>query len=179
MEGTMAVVTTVAYDFTPRYWAACNGQLLAINTNAALFSLLGTTYGGNGTTNFGLPDLRGRVPISTGSGPGLSNRILGESGGTENVTMLNSNMPAHNHNGAVSLAIAASSTAGFDNIAEANNIGSGMSNTFSTNADTNLATPTYQPTIGISGGNTPFSVLSPYLTLNYVICMQGIFPSRN
>src|SRR5436189_142599 len=103
MEGVIAVVTCFAADFAPKNWAFCNGQLLAISTNQALFSLLGTTYGGNGVQTFGLPDLRGRTPVSPGQGNGLSNYALGQSAGAESVSVTGNNMPAHNHNGNITL----------------------------------------------------------------------------
>src|SRR5215217_7886099 len=96
-EPFIGQITQVGFTFAPRGWALCNGQILSIAQNTALFSLLGTTYGGNGQTTFALPDLRGRAPIGPGQGPGLSPRSLGEQSGTENVTLLQSQMPAHNH----------------------------------------------------------------------------------
>lgn len=176
MEGTMAVVTTVAYDFTPKNWAQCNGQLLAINTNQALFALLGTTYGGNGQTTFALPDLRSRTAV--GAGP--TSYQLGERTGSNTATMGMSNMPPHNHNGVINLSLGANDTPGFEGAAEGSNIGSGIPNSFSPNNNTPMANPlSIQGTVGVTGGSQPFSILSPYLAINYVICMYGIFPSRN
>src|SRR5438045_6226416 len=97
MDGVLAYVTLFAGNFAPRAWALCNGQILAISQNTALFSLLGTTYGGNGQTTFALPDLRGRVPLHPGQGPGLAPRSLGETAGTENVTLSTNQMPQHAH----------------------------------------------------------------------------------
>ena len=179
MEGTLAVVTMVAYDFAPRNWASCNGQILPIAQNTALFSLLGTTYGGNGQTTFALPNLRGRAPVSSGTSSLGSTYTLGEVGGTESITMTTNSMPAHNHSGAVNLALGASSVAAFDSNVEGKNLGSGMANAYSTNDNTNLAAPTYQATVGVTGSSQAFSILSPYLAVNFIICMQGIFPSRN
>jgi microcystin-dependent protein len=180
MEGTMAVITTVAYDFVPKYWAQCNGQLLAINTNQALFSLLGTTYGGNGIQTFGLPDLRGRSAVGTGTSTIGTSYQLGEIGGSPTSTLGMSNMPAHNHNGSINLSLGATNAAGADVTAENNNIGSGIANSFSSNSNTPMAKPlTMQATVGVAGGSQPFSTLSPCLVMNYVICMQGIYPSRN
>src|SRR5215475_4971153 len=96
-EPFLGQIMLVPYNFAPRGWAFCNGQLLSISQNTALFSLLGTTYGGNGQTTFALPDLRGRVPLSSGQGPGLSNYNLGQSGGQETVTLTGNQMPAHQH----------------------------------------------------------------------------------
>ncbi|MDR7212643.1 tail fiber protein [Flavobacterium piscis] len=180
MEGTMAVITTVAYDFTPKYWAQCNGQLLAINTNQALFSLLGTTYGGNGIQTFALPDLRSRTAVGTGVSSTGTSYQLGEANGSTTAIMGISNMPAHNHNGAINLSLGANDTPGFDSNAEGNNIGSGIANTFSSNSNTPMANPlSIHGTVGVVGGSQPFSILSPYLAINYVICIYGIFPSRN
>lgn len=181
MEGTIGVVTSVAYDFIPKNWANCSGQLLAIAQNQALFSILGTTYGGNGVNTFALPDLRGRAPISQGNGSstGLSSYILGEVGGTETATMGISSMPAHTHNGPVSLSLPASTDPGDNTSTENNYIATGTANSFSTNANTTFGAPTYHGTIGTAGGSMPFNILRPYLTLNFVICMYGIFPSRN
>jgi microcystin-dependent protein len=176
----MAVITTVAYDFTPRYWAQCNGQLIGINTNQALFALLGTVYGGDGRNTFALPDLRSRTAVGAGTSTLGTSYQLGEAIGTPTSTMGISNMPAHDHNGAVNLSIGASNTAGFETSSTGNNMGSGIANTFSINSNTAMANPlSIQSTIGITGGSQPFSILSPYLTMNYIICMQGIFPSRN
>ncbi len=175
----MAVITNVAYDFCPMYWALCNGQLLAINTNQALFSLLGTTYGGNGVNTFGLPNLQGRSAVGVGTLAGGSNYTLGQSGGAESATLNVTNLPAHTHSGAINLSMKAGSANGSDTIAENNVLGSGVSNTYSTNDNANFTTPTYQTTIGTAGSGQPFTLLSPYLAMNYIICTYGIFPSRN
>lgn len=164
-------IVIVPYNFAPRGFAFCNGQILPISQNTALFSLLGTTYGGNGTTNFALPNLQGRTPIGSGQGPGLSDRILGESAGEENVTLLSQEMPAHNHSLSVS-------TANADR-------GNATGNYFAVPPD-----PVYvqQPGAGVgvtqgavplAGGNLPHNNRSPYLVLNFVIALQGIFPARN
>jgi microcystin-dependent protein len=156
------------YNFAPRGWAFCNGQLIAISQNTALFSLLGTTYGGNGQTTFALPDLRGRVPVSAGQGPGLSSYSLGQTGGTETVTLLQTQMPAHNHQVAVSNGGAtASRPAG-------NYLAAGGS--YTTPSDGNTLAPT---AVTPSGGNQPHENTQPYLTLNWCIALEGIFPSRN
>ena len=97
MEGTIGEIRMFAGNFAPRYWAFCQAQLISIASNTALFSILGTTYGGNGQTTFGLPDFRGRVAVGVGTGPGLSNVVLGEMGGSSTITLTTNNMPAHNH----------------------------------------------------------------------------------
>jgi microcystin-dependent protein len=158
-------------NFAPVGWALCNGQLLSIASNTALFSLLGTTYGGNGTTTFGLPDLRGRVPISFGQGPGLSLRDLGESGGVEAVTLLTTEMPVHTHslgaspsNGTTSAAagrVDARSPAAIPQYAAA--------------SDSNLGAAA----VGSAGGSQPHNNLQPYLAVTFIIATQGIYPARS
>lgn len=163
-------IMAVPYNFAPKGWAFCAGQLLAINQNQALFALLGTTYGGNGQTNFALPDLRGRSAISSGQGPGLSNYNLGQVGGEESVTLLVTQMPIHNHS------VQASSNLG----SQPSPVGSawavqGRSPIYSASADTFLS----PGAVSIAGNGQPHDNLSPYLAMNYVIALQGIFPSRN
>jgi microcystin-dependent protein len=180
MEGVMAVVTCFAADFAPKNWAFCNGQLLPIAQNQALFSLLGTTYGGNGVNTFGLPDLRGRRPVSQGQGPGLSMYTLGEVTGTETTTLTINNIPPHLHNGTIALQLDADSSDG--GVGRAiNTYPAGLANSYAapTAVTGQMATPGYNVTIGAAGGNQPFPVLMPYLVVNYIICMYGIFPSRN
>lgn len=173
MEGYIAEVRLFAGNFAPRGWAFCNGQILSIAQNTALFSLLGVTYGGNGQTTFALPDLRGRTAVSPGQGPGLSNINLGQVGGTEQVTLLQSQMPLHTHQ-----AMSDPNTAG-----EASPVGhvwaaeaAGATAVYSTGAPTAAMNPA---AIAMAGGNQPFNNRNPYLGLNYIICMEGIFPSRN
>lgn len=180
MEGTMAVVTCFAGDFQPRYWALCSGQTLAIAQNQALFSLLGTTYGGNGVTTFMLPDLRGRTAIGQGQGSGLSNYTLGQVGGNSAVTLIPNNLPTHLHNGPVQLRIQCNTNPGGETSPDAMYpaaTANGYSNTTTVNIA--LAAPAYSGTMQNSGGGQPFSVMPPYLGMNYIICLQGIFPSRN
>lgn len=180
MEGVMAVVTMVAYDFAPKNWAYCNGQILSIAQNQALFSLLGTTYGGNGINTFALPDLQSRTPVGVGQGPGLSNYTLGEVTGTENVSLLPQNLPAHVHNGTVNVIPKAGNSA--DDLSPVGEYPGQIANGYNTTATpaTFMQGPSVtSTTIGVSGGSQPFPVLSPYLTVNFVICMYGIFPSRN
>ena len=156
-------------NFAPRNWALCDGQLLSIASNTALFSLLGTTYGGNGQTTFGLPDLRGRVPVHQGQGPGLSDRTLGESAGTETVTLLPTQMPAHHHPGA------SAGTATLGNPG-GSLPGSGAAAIYvDTPPGLTMSTATQPP----RGGGQPHPNLMPYLCINFIICMAGIFPSRN
>jgi microcystin-dependent protein len=160
-------------NFAPRGWAFCNGQILSISQNTALFSLLGTTYGGNGQTTFALPDLRGRVPNHFGQGPGLSNYTQGQVGGTENVTLLQSQLPAHSHSvNAVAAGGNQASPAGALPAIES----TGTSLNFSSSA---ANTTMNAATISNTGQSQPFPVIQPYLTINFIIALQGIFPSRN
>jgi len=189
-EPFIGQIILVGFNFAPRNYALCNGQLMSIAQNTALFSLLGTTYGGDGQTTFGLPDLRGRVPIHQGQGPGLTNRTMGEINGSENITLLASQMPAHTH--AVTLTNLAGTThvkAGAGNqrgpagnvlAAEAAGVTATYSNqladaTMATGAVTVDGTATTAP----AGSNVPVQILTPSLTMNYCIALFGIFPSRN
>jgi microcystin-dependent protein len=179
MEGTMAVVTTWAADFSPKNWAYCAGQLLSIAQNTALFSLLGTTYGGDGRVTFGLPDLRGRMPIGTGQLAGGENYVLGEVGGNANTTLLISNIPSHNHNGAVSVSMQCNPGDGATGEPNSNVPGT-LTNAYSNSTpDITMAAPAYNGVISVSGASIPYNNQSPYNTLNYIICMYGVFPSRN
>ncbi|HEY1339855.1 MAG TPA: tail fiber protein [Bryobacteraceae bacterium] len=166
-------IRMAGFNFPPRTWAFCNGQILSISQNTALFSLLGTYYGGNGTSNFALPNLQSRIPLGVGQAPGLSDYVLGEMGGLENVTLLSTEMPNHNHGGALGVGIGSSRS----NLNVANgNVPAGASRTqpFSTAAPgTPMASP--NPT----GGGQPHTNQQPYLALNFIIAMAGIFPARN
>lgn len=178
MDGTMAVITTWAAPFAPKNWAYCNGQLLAIAQNTALFSLLGTTYGGNGQTTFGLPNLQSRTVVGTGQSAGTSNYVLGEIGGTETVTLTINNIPPHNHNTTVQMALQGNATDGSGDTPEGNYPGM-LTNGYAPTGDTTMTPPAYGCGVGVSGSSMPFSNLSPYLAVNYIICMYGIYPSRN
>lgn len=181
MEGVMAVVTCFAADFAPKYWSYCNGQILAIAQNQALFSLLGTTYGGNGVTTFALPNMQSRVQVGIGQGGGLSNYTLGEMTGTETVTLNINQMPAHTHNGNINVSLQADNS-GSDSTTPDFGYPSTYTNGYATSAtaNVNMQAPTVvSSTIGASGSSQPFSILSPYIAINYIICIYGIFPSRN
>lgn len=181
MDGTMAVITMFAPNFAPRNWAFCNGQLLAIAQNQALFSLLGTTYGGNGITNFALPNLKGRVPIGEGTGPGLANYTLGQAGGAASTTLLLSNLPQHIHSpGTVPVSIDCDSQPASEQFPDGFYI-AGINNSFaaSSSPGVSMQAPVYTATIGNTGNNQPIPLMPPYLVINYIICLFGIFPSRN
>jgi microcystin-dependent protein len=176
----MAVVTIVAYDFAPKNWAYCNGQILPIAQNQALFSLLGTTYGGNGVNTFALPNMMGRVPVGTGQSTTGTVYTLGEVTGTENTTLTINNLPPHVHNGTVTITPRAGNSQ--DDLTPIPNYPGDIANGYSPTPtpSTFMQGPKIiSSTLGASGGNQPFSILTPYLTLNYVICMYGLFPSRN
>ncbi len=164
----LAEIRIMSFNFAPRGWALCNGQLLPINQNQALFSLLGTTYGGNGQTTFALPDLRSRAPLHFGQGTGLTFRNLGETGGAETHTLQSAEMPAHSHLVSVSNAPGAATTPA-GNFFAANR--GGYSDTPST--------ALHSGAVGVAGGSQAHANLSPYLTLSFCIALQGIFPSRN
>jgi microcystin-dependent protein len=162
----------VGFNFAPRGWALCNGQLLSISQNTALFSLFGTTYGGDGKTNFALPNLQSRVPLQAGQGPGLSNYDLGEQLGVESVTLALRELAAHTHQ-------ANAFGRGGDSTSPAgNNWASGGAindNWYSPSANG----PTAPVATSLTGGNLPHENRQPYLVLNFIVALEGIFPSRN
>ncbi|MEH3144349.1 MAG: tail fiber protein [Methylobacterium frigidaeris] len=165
-----------AGNFAPSGWALCQGQTLPIASNSTLFSLLGTAYGGDGVTTFKLPDLRGRVPMNWGQGPGLSLRVIGEQDGSETVTLLASQMPAHNH-------LLAASSAGGDQPSPAETfIAETIDGTTGnpTDAFASSANATMNPAVVTSaGGSESHPNLQPSLCVSFIIALQGIFPSRN
>lgn len=171
-EPFIGQIAFVPYNFAPKNWAECDGQLLPISQNTALFSLLGTTYGGNGQTNFALPDMRGRRVVDDGQGPGLQNYLVGGNGGQESVTLSTAQLPAHNH---TINAVTADGN-------ESSPTGNVPANTKILDKEYSSATPntTMKNTIvGNTGGNQPHENRSPYLVLKCIIALQGIFPSRN
>jgi len=198
MEPFIGQIMAVGFNYAPRGWAMCSGQLLPIAQYSAVFSLLGTSFGGNGTTNFGLPNLNGRMAVGTGQSAGTSNYVLGQSSGTESVTLSQSQMPAHIH---------AATFTGTGSTFKACSTLKATSNTPTANAvlarSTDVATtPTSAPaiyapagstadmalaglnvagtvTVTPTGGSSPVPILSPYLALTMIIALEGIFPSRN
>lgn len=181
MDGTLATVTLFAGSFSPRNWAYCAGQLIAIRQNTALFSLLGTTYGGDGQTTFALPNLCGRAVVGQGQGPGLSVYSLGEITGAPNNTLLLTNLPMHNHVATATIQQgvsingndsespengfpAPSSVSIYTSVAGAGQVGGNIP---------------AAATTGIAGSNTPMNNMQPTLALNYIICMYGVFPARS
>jgi microcystin-dependent protein len=172
-EPYIGEIRMFAGNFAPKNWALCNGQLLPISQNQALFSILGTTYGGDGRTNFALPDLRSRVPVHAGQGTGLSNYVLGEQTGSEQHTLLASQMPVHSH------PVNAVNTGG--NQAGPTN---GVPAIESTGTSLNYSSAAPNTTmnsqmIGNAGGNQPFSTVQPVLCVNFIIALYGIYPSRS
>ncbi len=188
MDPFFGMIQAFGFNFAPRGWATCFGQIMSISQNSALFALLGTTYGGDGQVTFGLPDLRGRVMIGMGQGPGLSYYVQGQMSGTENATLIVQNMPSHTHAATVSgsATLKASSSTGVARVpAGRNNVlsASDGSNIYGATApDTNLNTgngSAITVTNAVTGGNQAFSIIQPYLAVNISIALEGIFPSRN
>jgi microcystin-dependent protein len=168
----VAEIRIVGFNFAPRGWAFCNGQLLPLSQNTALFSLLGTTYGGNGASNFGLPNFQGNAPMFYGQGPGLSLYSIGEDGGTQTVTLLQSEMPVHNHNySARPTAVAPPQSSPVGQGAARSN-----SRPYSPTAAASVSMGA--TTVLQSGGSFPHNNMMPYLTMNFIIALQGIFPPR-
>lgn len=172
MDEYIGTIKVFGFNFAPRGWALCQGQLLPIAQNTALFSLLGTYYGGNGQTTFGLPDLRGRTVVGMGQGPGLSPYDIGQQGGSETVTLLTTQIPQHNHL--------------LNAYSESGDVGSPANALLAT---TGALDPEYRASgtlvqmagnaIGVAGGNQPHNNIQPYLATNYSIALEGIYPSRN
>lgn len=202
MEGYIGEIRGFAGNFAPRTWALCDGQLLAISSFTALFSILGTTYGGDGRTTFALPDLRGRVPMHTGTGPGLSPRPLGQRSGQEVVTLNTLQMPSHFHAASLSATAIGSVTPEYSTDDAANvtpaagdvpakaatkpGLGTGVDvAAFGPNANTVSGAPLPvslvggNVTVAPTGGSQFHNNIQPYLVINWIICMTGIFPSRS
>lgn len=184
-EGCIGEIRMFAGNFAPRNWALCDGQLLPIAQYNALFAILGTTYGGDGRTTFALPDLRGRFPMHPGNGPGLTPRQLGQKGGVEDVTLTAAQMPAHSHS---------ASTEVIENVSS--NEGNSASPDGQVLAKSGSGDPDYAPiaqadskldershdastTVGTAGGNQSHDNMSPFNCVNFIICLEGIFPPRN
>ncbi|MCW2118610.1 phage tail protein [Flavobacterium sp. 7A] len=172
-EPFIGQISMFAGNFAPRGWAFCDGQLLAISQNTALFSILGTTYGGDGRTTFGLPDLRGRVPMHPGTGFGLSRRSLGESGGSETNTLNISQMPSHSHT--VNAVSTDGNTNDPTNAVPANT--KVLDKEYSTAATDAVIMKSTM--ISPAGGNSSINNMQPYKAINFIIALQGIFPSRS
>ncbi len=205
MEEYIGMIKIFGGNFAPRGWALCDGSLLNINQYPPLFALIGTTYGGNGTSTFALPDLRGRSPLGWMQGPSLSNYSLGEAGGNESVSLTTSNLPAHNHIVPQTAVAGQANIRISDNVANAPNgknnalaqvtnllpgstsnrpqiyessPGFTENNMLNNNSVDTSQLHVPQTTTSLSGSNIPFSNLQPYIAVNYIICLEGIFPGR-
>ena len=157
-------------NFAPQGWAFCNGQVLSIAENDALFTLIGTTYGGDGQTTFALPDLRGRAPVHMGQGPGLSNYTIGQAAGSETVTLITNQLPAHSHPPAANSSTGTSTSPAGNVWAASKDL-----SPFTTVPNTNMNSGA----MGMAGGSQPHDNLPPYLTISFIISLFGIFPSQN
>lgn len=172
-EPFVGEIRMFAGNFAPRGWAFCDGQLLAVSQNDALFSLLGTIYGGDGRTTFGLPDMRGRIPIHAGSGPGLSTRRLGAKGGTEQETLTTGQLPSHSHTVQVSTAAGTQNNPSDAFVGASPNVR--LWRLSSTPPNTSLATQA----VTNAGGSQPHTNLMPFLCVHFIIALFGIYPSRH
>lgn len=180
-EPFIGEIKLLAFNFAPRSYMTCQGQIMSIAQNTALFALIGTIYGGDGQVTFALPDLRSRVIVGQGQGPGLSPYNIGQASGTENTTLLTSNLPFHTHpaqlnvnNAAAAVAVPAAGSS----LAAAKDINGDNTSIYTATAP-NTALSGTSITVGPIGGNQPVNNLQPYLGLNYSIAVEGIFPSRN
>ncbi len=167
----VAEVRIFPFNFAPKGWAWCDGGLMPLSQNTALFSLLGTVYGGDGKSNFALPDLQGRAPMHPGQGQGLSLHDLGESGGSDTVTLLESEIPLHNHS------LRGSNTVGDSPVPGGNALGRSP-NAYQQDSTTNLVAMAPE-SLPPAGGDAPHNNLQPYLTLYFCIALQGVFPPRS
>ncbi|MEA2371951.1 MAG: hypothetical protein QOH12_2345 [Solirubrobacteraceae bacterium] len=172
MDPFVAEIRIFPFNFAPKGWAVCDGQILPLSQNTALFSLLGTTYGGDGKSNFALPNLQGAAPMHPGQGPGLSLHDLGEAGGTDAVTLLESELPAHTHPLRADTIDPADTNVPSPTASLAVSTGGTL---YQTSANTQLAPQALTP----AGGGQPHNNLMPYLTLTYCIALQGVYPPRN
>ena len=183
MEGVIGFVTMFAGNFAPKNWAFCQNQTISIASNTALFSILGTTYGGNGTTTFSLPDLRSRVPVGAGQGPGLSPYSLGQMGGGETFAIANANFPLHSHPLAGSITMPGNAADGNADTPQ-NNYPAKLTGTnmYSTVNDAsalgNMQLAFTAATAG-SGSPQPVNNIQPVMGMNFIICQFGVFPARN
>jgi microcystin-dependent protein len=181
-EPFIGEIKIFGFNFAPKGYATCQGQILPISTNTALFSLLGTTYGGNGQTTFGLPDLQGRMPISQGTGPGLPTHIMGEKAGNTNVTLLTPNLPPHIHTAqGITVNVPVATTGGDTDSPAGAYLGLASGDFYSSvpTTNSNYGALAVAGQTGIAGAGVPVSIVNPYLVVNYSIAINGIFPSRN
>jgi microcystin-dependent protein len=170
MDPFVAEIRIFPFNFAPKGWAFCDGQILPLSQNTALFSLLGTTYGGDGKSNFALPDMQGNAPMHPGQGPGLSLHDLGETGGSETVSLLESEIPSHSHS------IQASAGDGFDQAPASSQLATGIG--ISAYAAPGPLVALSDNALTPAGGDQPHNTMQPYLTLNFCIALQGVYPPR-
>lgn len=197
MEGTLAEIRLFAGNFAPKFWSLCQGQILNINSNTALFSLLGATYGGDGKTTFALPDFRGRVAVGVGTGQGTIPVSLGQKQGEITHTLVQTEMPIHTHSGMLSGNASLQATTANATVStpvagvSLATPGTGSGRSFTAGYGYDPSTPTVQlnqgsisltgmmVTNGNAGGSQPHNNMQPYMGMNYIICVQGLFPPRN
>ena len=165
----------VGFNFAPSGWAFCNGQLLSINENQALYALLGTTYGGDGQSTFGVPNLQGRAAVGMGAGPGLSNIDLGQIAGTQQITLQVGNLPMHSHPIAASNTATSKAPAGLVSATTSDSAAGAEVSAYGVADGKTLAAGA----CSVAGGGQPVGIMNPYLGLNWIISLSGIFPSRN
>lgn len=178
MDAFFGEIRIFAGNYAPVNWHFCDGSTLAISQYEALFTLIGTTYGGDGISNFGIPDLRGRIPLHTGQGPGLTSRPMASMAGTETVTLLTANLPAHTHAMMASTGNATSNSPVAAVVAKPATAGQKLY--VSMNSGVSVTTQDLAPqTLAPAGGNLPHDNIMPSLVLNYIICLNGIFPSQS
>jgi len=178
MEGYIGEVRLFAGNFAPRGWAICDGRQVSISNYEAAYTIIGVTFGGDGQYSFMVPDLRGRVPVGTGQGAGL-NISLGQTGGSETVTMTPAQMPQHTHTAIATIAFPAYSEGGNAGSPEGAVLGS-LQGAYSTEApDTNIAPAANSGSLSPTGNSLPFGILQPIMATNYIICLEGIYPSRD
>lgn len=176
MDGVIGVVTTFAGETIPRNWLPCNGQQLQISSYQVLFDVIGNAFGGDGKTNFNLPDLRGRAPVSPGSNGSGTKYVFGQQFGSETLTITPGQLPEHTHTGDVTISMQASLADGIDPSPE-HGFPSRFTGAYATTANATMEKPPNGFTVD-PPGNQPVNICSPYLVLNYIICYAGIFPSR-
>jgi microcystin-dependent protein len=180
MEPTIATILLFGGNFEPLGWAFCNGQIMSIAQNTALFSLVGTTYGGNGQTTFALPDLRGRMAVGTGVPPGRSPYDLGQVSGAETATLTQAQMPAHSHPSSMTASVGVTNSGANSDEPDGTLLTTTGSAFYATGGSTgHLGGVTATVAVNSTGNNLPVSIMPPYLVLNYIIALEGIYPSRN
>jgi len=175
MEAYVGSIMPMAFNFAPQGWMSCEGQTLAIAQYSAVFALLGTMYGGNGTSTFALPDLRGRMIIGQGTGPGLPSYVVGQKAGLPNVTLTTQQMPSHTH----TIVAKANGLSSNSNDPNGNYFGGGTVTNYDTTQDGSSVLNPQCITAAAAGSSLPVAIMNPYVAMYYNICINGIFPSRN